>query len=231
VFVNALRLVNCLTLRQSHILRSSIFIALFAIPTTVWAAPKVEVTGSCTEVSVPDSIKKVLATQGYRVTLDDGSVVELWPRSEVSGSSKAREDATYALPTSVFIGIIHFEKNTRDYRGDAVPAGFYNLRYELQPNDGNHLGTSPTPDFLLLTPPSADGDPEHTYSFDQLVDLSRQVTGTKHPAPLNLVPADAKEAFPSVTTDPDDHTILFFKAKTQSGELPLALVVKGTTTE
>jgi hypothetical protein len=104
------------------------------------------------------------------------------------------------------------------------------LRYELQPNDGNHLGTSPTPDFLLLTPPSADSDPERTYSFDQLVDLNRQVTGTKHPAPINLVPADAK-AFPSVTTDPDDHTILFFKAKTQSGELPLALVVKGTTTE
>jgi len=230
VFVTALRLVNSLTLRRSRILCSSIFVALFAIPTTLSAAPKVETAGSCTEVSVPDSIKKVLATQGYRVTLDDGSVVELWPRSEVSGSSKAREDATYALPTSVFIGMIHFEKNTRDYRGDSVPAGFYNLRYALQPNDGNHLGTSPTPDFLLLTPPSADSDPEHTYSFDQLVDVSRQVTGKKHPAPLNLVPADAKE-FPSVTTDPDDHTILFFKAKTQSGELSLALVVKGTTTE
>ena len=128
------------------------------------------------------------------------------------------------------MGVIHFERNTRDYRGDAIQSGFYSLRYELQPNDGDHLGTSPTPDFLLLLPPASDTDPGHTYQFEELVGLSRQVTGKKHPAPFNLVPADAKE-FPSVTTDPDDHTILFFNVKTQSGELPMGLVVKGTTTQ
>jgi hypothetical protein len=200
------------------------------ISLAAFAAPKVDTIGTCDEASVPDGIKKALAPKGYRVTLDDGSVVELWPRAQVATVPKAREDATYSLGRSSFLGVIHFEKNTRDYRGDAIPAGFYNLRYELQPNDGNHLGTSPTADFLLMVPPGADADPEHTYNFEQLMDLSRQVTAKKHPAPLNLVPAEAKE-FPSVTTDPDDHTILFFKVKTQSGELPLALVVKGTTTE
>ena len=118
----------------------------------------------------------------------------------------------------------------RDGRGNAISAGTYTLRYELQPNDGNHLGTSPTPDFLLLVPVAADTNPAQTYSFDQLVRLSEQVTGKKHPAPFNLVPADAKQ-FPSVTTDPDDHTILFFKVKTQSGDLPFGLVVKGTAAE
>jgi len=212
------------------VLRGLVCAAALLVATIAWAAAKVETIGPCTDASVPDSIKKVLTTQGYRVTLDDGSAVELWPRAQIAASGKAREDATYALARSTFVGVIQFEKNTRDYRGDAIPAGFYNLRYELQPNDGNHLGTSPTADFLLLVPPGADADPEHTYTFEQLVDLSRQVTGKKHPAPLNLVPAEAKE-FPSVTTDPDDHTILFFKVKTQSEELPLALVVKGTTTE
>jgi len=213
-----------------RILRSLAFATVLLVATIGWAAAKVETIGSCSDATVPDSIKKALATQGYRVTLDDGSSVELWPRALVATGAKAREDATYTLARSTFVGVIHFEKNTRDYRGDAIPAGFYNLRYELQPNDGNHLGTSPTADFLLMVPPGADADPEHTYTFEQLVDLSRQVTGKKHPAPLNLVPAEAKD-FPSVTTDPDDHTILFFKVKTQSGELPLGLVVKGTTTE
>jgi hypothetical protein len=47
---------------------------------------------------------------------------------------------------------------------------------------------------------------------------------------LNLVPADAKQ-FPSVVTDANNHTVLFFKVRTQSGELPLGLVVKGSTEE
>lgn len=204
--------------------------AMVFITLAAFAAPKVDTIGACNDASVPDSIKKALAPKGYRVTLDDSSVVELWPRAQVSTVPKAREDATYSLARSSFLGVIHFEKNTRDYRGDAIPGGFYGLRYELQPNDGDHLGTSPTPDFLLLVHPADDNDPEHIYQFQQLIDLSRQVTGKKHPAPLNLVPAEAKE-FPSVTTDPDDHTILFFKIMTQSGELPMGLVVKGTTTQ
>jgi hypothetical protein len=203
-------------------------LALFA--TAALAAPKVETIASCPEPGVPDSVKKVLAPKGYRVTLDDGSTVDLCPRSEMAPGAKPREDATYTLVPSAFIGVIRFAKNTRDYRGDAIAAGSYNLRYELQPSDGNHLGTSPTPDFLLLVPYAADADPDKNYSFEQLIALSNQVTGKKHPAALNLVSADAK-TFPSVTTDFEDHTIFYFKMKTTAGELPLGLVVKGTTTE
>jgi hypothetical protein len=179
---------------------------------------------------VPDSVKKALAPTGYRVTLDDSSPLDVWPPAQVQTSDKPREDATYPLAPSLFFGVIHFAKNARDARGNAISPGTYTLRYELQPNDGNHLGTAPTRDFLLLVPVAADTNPAQTYSFDQLVRLSEQATGKRHPAPFNLVPADATQ-FPSVTTDPDDHTILFFKVKTQSGDLPLGLVVKGTTAE
>jgi hypothetical protein len=219
-----------LALRSERVTRWFAVGVLLLASAVGFAAPKVGTIGACTESSVPDAIKKALASQGYGVTLDDGSAVEVWPRAQVPTSPKAREDATYTFAPSTFVGVIHFAKNTRDYRGDAIQAGFYNLRYELQPNDGDHLGTSPTPDFLLLVPPGADTDPNHSFEFKELVDLSRQETTKKHPAPLNLVPAEAKE-FPSVTTDPDDHTILFFKVNTQSGELPVGLVVKGTTTQ
>ena len=215
---------------SSWMRRKVALILLLLVAARALAAPKVETMGPCTDAAVPDAVKRALAPQGYRVTLGDGSTVYLWPSAQVQTSNKAREDATYAFSPSMFFGVIHFAKDTRDGRGDAIPAGTYNLRYGLQPNDGNHLGTSPTPDFLLLVPPAADANPAQTYSFDQLVRLSSQVTGKKHPAPFNLVSADATQ-FPSVTTDPDDHTILFFKVKTQSGDLPLGLVVKGTTAE
>jgi hypothetical protein len=182
------------------------------------------------ESAVPDAVKKVLAVQGYRVTLEDGATANLWPVAQIQTGSKAREDATYGLAPSTFVGVIVLAKNTRDCRGNMIPAGAYNLRYELYPSDGAHLGVTPTPDFLLLVPTAADANPAQNYSFQQLVALSKQVTGKNHPAPMNLVPADATQ-FPSVVTDPEEHTILFFKVKTQSGELPLGLVVKAPTPE
>jgi hypothetical protein len=211
-------------------LRMSVFISLLLVSVLASAAPKVETQGPCSDSSVPDAIKKMLAAQGYHVNLDDGSSVDLWPRAQISTADKGREDATYSLGFSTFVGVIRFEKNTRDYRGNAISAGTYNLRYGLQPSDGDHLGTSPTPDFLLLVPPALDANPDQTFTFDQLVALSRQVTGKKHPAPFNLLPAEAKD-FPSVAIDAENHTILSFKIKTQSGDLPVALVIKGTTTE
>jgi hypothetical protein len=218
---------TCLKSR-SAVAISFVAILLLSSVARAAAAPKLESIGPCSEASVPDSLKKELAQLGYRVTLADGSIVEFWPSAQITPAAKPREDATYNLAPSTFAGVIHFSVNTRDYRGDAIPAGFYNLRYQLQPTDGDHLGTSPTPDFLLLVPPAQDTDPNKTYSFEQLIELSGQVTGKKHPGPLNLVPPDAK-TFPSVNTDSEDHTILFFKLKTQSGELPMALVIKGTT--
>lgn len=216
----------CTRLKSRSAFLCSIVLLLSAMAAA--ATLKLENIAACSDASVPDSVKKDLAQQGYRVTLADGSLVELWPGAQITSAAKAREDATYALAPSTFAGVIHFSNNTRDYRGDAIPAGFYNLRYQLQPTDGDHLGTSPTPDFLLLVPPPLDTDPNKTYSFEQLIELSAQATGKKHPGPLNLAPPDAK-TFPSVNTDSEDHTILFFKIKTQSGELPMALVIKGTT--
>ena len=196
----------------------------------VLAASKVETTGPCTESAVPDSVRQVLGQQGYRVTLDDGGTANLWPAAQIQNGSKAREDAIYGFAPSTFFGVIVFTKNTRDCRGNMIPAGAYNLRYELQPNDGSHLGVTPTPDFLLLVPAAADANPGQTYSFEQLVRLSKQVTGKNHPAPMNLVAPEATQ-FPSVITDAEEHTILYLKVKTQSGDLPLGLVVKAPTPE
>jgi hypothetical protein len=209
---------------------SFVLVAVLLLATIALAAPKLETIGACTDPAVADAVKKALAPQGYKVTLDNGDTITLWPAAQVKQAAKGREDVIYQLTPSQFVGVVHFDKNTKDYRGDAIQAGTYNLRYEIQPSDGDHLGTAPTVDFLLAVPAAADTDPNATYNFDQMVGLSRQATGKKHPAPFNLMPPDAKQ-FPTVTVDNEAHTILSFKVKSQSGDIPFALVVNGTTTE
>src|SRR5947207_7828609 len=87
---------------------------LLVLSASALAAPRVETTGPCTDSAVADAVKKALAPQGYRVTLDDGSTVDLWPPAQIQTTAKTREDATYPLAPSLFFGVMHFAKNARD---------------------------------------------------------------------------------------------------------------------
>jgi len=129
---------------------------------------------------------------------------------------------------STLFGVISFPKDTTDFRGQAVKAGFYTLRYELSPDDGNHLGVSQFRDFLLLVPASRESDPDKALSFDELVTMSRAATGTKHPAPLSLVEAGSGGG-PAIARNADGYWIFSAAVKLASGDnLPFALIVKGS---
>ena len=194
-------------------------------------AGKVETLGPLTDSSVPEAVRKVLDNKGYRATLDDGSVAcEIWLRQGVpSASSQSAEGALYPqLAESTLVGVISFPKPATDYRGQSIKPGMYTLRYELLPSDGNHLGVAANPDFLLLVPAASDSDPNATYKFGELVDLSRGATGTKHPGPLSMVQPKAG-AGPTIFKDDEDHWIFSAAVKMGSGgDLAFALVVKGT---
>jgi hypothetical protein len=208
-----------------------LFLAIIAVPLSAAQNGKVETLALPTDSSVPDAVKKVLDSKGYRVTLDDGSVAcEIWLRKSVPAQAKKDvAGALYAqLYESTLVGVISFPQATTDYRGQPVKAGTYTLRYELIPNDGNHLGVAPNRDFLLLVPAASDADPNAVYKFEELVNLSRKATGTRHPAPLSLVQAEAGTAA-AVSKENEEHWIFSAGMKLASGEdLPFALVVKGT---
>jgi hypothetical protein len=206
---------------------SAVVCILVVFVSALWAAT-VESIPAATDTRVPESIRKVLAPRGYRVTLDDGSTRTVWFRAQVpTGNFPENSGAAYPdFAESTFFGVIAFDKPAGDYRGQSIPAGVYGLRYELHPQDGNHLGVAPARDFLLLTPIATDSNPDQTYKFKELVALSMDVTHTKHPAVFNLPPVDAKQ-FPSVATDFENHTTLSVKITTSKGETPVALVVDG----
>jgi len=191
---------------------------------------KIEAAGPLAGAGISDAIRNALQSRGFRVILDDGSVAaEIWLRRDLPAPEKKEgSGAIYPqLAESTLVAVISFPTAATDYRGQSIKPGTYTLRYALLPNDGNHLGVAPNRDFLLLIPAASDSDPTACYKFEALVNLSRQATGTAHPAPLSMVPPQ-NGAGPSISKDEDDHWVFSAKLTVGSAELPIALVVKGT---
>src|SRR5581483_3995488 len=145
--------VFCLAGRKSLRTRRMAIIALLILsglvlsgPTPIHAAtaPKVEQIGASDEPGLPDALKKVLEPKGYRITLEDGSEwCKIWLRDGVAASGKSDvEGALFPkLDETTLIGVISFAKTgATDFRGQGLKPGVYTMRYELLPNDGNHLG-------------------------------------------------------------------------------------------
>jgi hypothetical protein len=170
--------------------------------------------------AAPDWVKGALEPAGHRITLSDGTVAnEVWFRKDFPG-----------LETGALLGVITFPKDGQDFRGQKVNAGSYTLRYAKIPEDGDHMGASPTPTFLLLIPTAEDAEPGDDFTFKEVTRMSAKTSGTNHPAPLNLADTSAQKEFPAVATNSMGHEVFFVKLKTKAGaELPLGLVVKGRT--
>jgi hypothetical protein len=205
---------------------TTLFLTLAVVSSAL--AAKVEPIQRPKDSPVPDAVWSVLDPNGYRVTLDDGTVCEIWLRKDIPTSGKKEgEGANFPeLAPSTMLGVLSFPKSGSDFRGQAIPAGFYTLRYELLPNDANHLGVSPNRDFALLIPIAADPDPKAEFKYPDLVALSRKAANTQHPAPLSIV--QAGEQMPGVARDDQDHWIFSAKLRFVSGEeIPFGLIVKG----
>lgn len=167
-------------------LKSALVGLLLTAPLALLAqSPKVERIASPPD-GLPHDVTAALEDKGYRVTLDDGWTAELWLAKTVNLAAKGSADALYPeLSNSEFIAVLRLPKGMSDFRGQAVPAGTYTLRYQLLPEDANHLGVSPNPDFLLAIPVASDAKPDATYAFDKLVALRAKSTGA-HPAVIAL---------------------------------------------
>ena len=205
------------------------FFLLFALHVSSAAqAGKVEAIGPLADTSVSDAVRQSLEATGSRVSLADGKAFcDVWLRKAIPASDRKDSEAIYPqLSQSSFVGVISFAVPATDYRGQAIHPGFYTLRYEALPSNGDHLGVAPAPDFLLLIPAASDPDPDAKFAFEPFMTLSRKATGTRHPAPLSMVEAGSA---PGINKDDQGHWVYTGKLKLASGqEVPFGLVVKGT---
>jgi hypothetical protein len=134
------------------------------------------------------------------------------------------------------LGVIRYKRRGGDFRGQEIPSGVYVMRYALQPEDGNHVGTSNTRDFILLTPAGEDKSPATTPKAD-LFKLSKKAAGRTHPTMLCIMAskADSKDLPKIEHVEARELTCLTFsnlgKAGDDASELVVSLVVIGKAAE
>ncbi len=194
------------------------------------AMPKAEQVASLPTTGLSDGLRQALDAKGYRVTLDDGWIAEFWFARQLKTEKKDVPGALYPeLTNAEFVGVVRFPQGFSDYRGQSLPAGIYTLRYQLLPQDGNHMGVAPNPDFLLASPAADDARPEQSYVYRKLVALSAKSTGTGHPAVIALESAGQ----PGTVTKAENGTVVF------SADVPVAagaseklgIVIKGAAAQ
>lgn len=180
--------------------------------------------------NVPDVMRQAVEDKGYRVTLDGGWSASLWFARQLKLETKEAADALYPeLSDGEFVAIVNFRASMTDYRGQTIPAGFYTLRYQTIPQDGNHLGVSPNPDFLLAIPVASDSHPEQTYALKKLVALSAKATGTSHAAVIALEAAGTPGTVTKNERGEQLFTVTISAAKGKNETL--AIVLKGTAAQ
>ena len=179
---------------------------------------------------VPSALQSALDSQGARVTADGGAILcEVWLSKALptSPNPNTSPDVLYgSLPQGAFVGVLHFPKDTTDFRSQSIKAGYYTLRFALIPQDGNHMGVNPSRDAFVLSPLAADSDPSKDLKLEDLEKLSQHASGTPHPGFL-VGAAVIGETFPSVAKDDSGNWVLQLKGHQGSGDLPLAFTVVG----
>jgi len=195
---------------------------------------KIQATQGPPGGDVPQAIQSSLQPQGESLLDSSGKTVcELWLRKDLAPASSpdTGSNVLYGkIAQGSLVGVIHFPAAAKDFRGQAIKAGFYTLRYELVPEDGNHMGVSQYRDFLLLTPAAKDTDGDKAVSFDDALKLSRQATDTGHPGVMIMdAVSDSNKTFPAVFQDYSQNWALQIESQLGNGgsKLPLAIVLVG----
>jgi hypothetical protein len=152
--------------------------------------------------AVAGPVRALLDPEAVVVTGDGGeAVMRVWFRSEIPAKATAEQVAnglTYReIPEGTLVGVVEFPRPFTDFRKQDIPTGVYTLRFAVQPETGDHMGTAPHPEFCLMTPAAADTTPDPV-EVKTLVGLSAKVLDGKHPAVLLLFPHYGKDAGPKV---------------------------------
>ena len=130
-----------------------------------------------------------MSEQGMLVKRGTRTAAEIWLCKQwpIDSDFKKTMQRLYPFQPGELIGVLHFSRRGSDFRDQQISSGWYTLRFALQPVDGNHIGTSPTRDFLVMIDVAEDAA-DKTWSDEELNEASAAAAGSSHPAMLCLQP-------------------------------------------
>lgn len=168
------------------------------------------------------SISSALQKDGTKITNNGTPYCEIWFVSQKPSGGKGDEGQTLTgVPQGALMGVIRFDGQGKDRRGQGIKPGVYTLRYALIPINGDHQGAAPQRDFVLMSPAANDKDASAMPAFDALVGMSTKASGTPHPAVLSLwKDSDSAQGF---AKQGDDWVLT-----TKVGDTPVSIILIGT---
>lgn len=135
--------------------------------------------------------RRLLDRQSLVVRAGNDTVMRVWFRTEIPVNAtpeQVRNGLTYRqIPEGTLVGAVELPMAFTDYRRQRLPSGIYTLRFALQPDTGDHAGTSPHREFCLVCPAAGDTS-VRKIEPKELIELSSRVNEGRHPAVLLLWP-------------------------------------------
>ena len=173
------------------------------------------------------AIRATLQSQAVQL-LEEGKVAyEIWFVTELPATAKpsSPSKALDTLKQATLLGAVSVPSDRRDYRDDALPAGVYTARFALQPQDGNHSGTSDFVYFAVLIPAKFDPRPDGIKEYKPMVKASSRETSNDHPMILSLRPvASADGELPRIEDPAPEHKAVRVQVPAQAGGDKTSLV-------
>ena len=181
------------------------------------------------------SIRALLQPMAIQLLDGDSPVHEFWFLKEIPLQSKpaSAAKALDAVKETTLIGAAAIGQSRRDYKDNELGQGVYTMRFSLQPNDGDHLGTADHPYFLVLIPARLDTAPDGLATYRAMTKASGRGTASGHPIILSLRPVSSSEGeLPKLTEPASEHKAIRLKVAGTFGgegaELVFDLVYLGT---
>jgi hypothetical protein len=177
---------------------------LLCAPAAQSADIAVRIVNKALPNEIAPDLQTLLQPQAVQVVEGDKTLLELWLAKEVPLQSKPSSavKALDAVKPAGVLGAVALPAARRDYRDDEVPAGIYTLRFAMQPQDGNHSGSSEFAYFGVLVPAKLDPKPDAIKDYKELMKASSKETSTDHPMVMSLRPVASSEGAPLTLNTP-----------------------------
>lgn len=184
-----------------------------------------------------EPLRALLSSKAMNVSDEKGKLLcTVWPVKSLESKAtveQAKAGLKYSqVEETTIVGAVRFPEMWTDYRKQKIKPGVYTLRLAVQPMDGDHMGTAPYNEFVLLCPASEDKKPD-LLEVEKMHELSAKAAGRKHPGMMLLFPNKTPAESPLVEAKPKEHFVLSYRVPVNAGgeksHLGFSLVVVGVT--